>query len=205
MARNSKVKAAVAAKGFTKAQIWRMVLGGLLVLNLVGAWMVLYPPGGSEETLNEELIRLQAQVQKTKGQMDAAKAHAQAIEKGRGAAEEFLNEYFVTRRTLATTLLTELNQIAARAGIKERGNSFSVELIEGSEVLGMDIITANFEGTYRNLLNFVREIDRSPRLLIIESLNAAPQTGSSMLNVVVKMNAFIREDGPLQVAQEVGQ
>lgn len=202
MAKNSKVKAAVAAKGFSKAQIVRIVLGVLLALNLVGAWMVLYPPGGSEETLNEELVGLQSRVLKTKSQLDEARKHALAIEKGRGSAEEFLNRYFVTRRAVPTTLLTELDEIARRAGIKDRGNNFGAELIEGSETLGMVIITANFEGTYRNLLNFVREIDRSPSLLIIESLNAAPQQGSNMLNVTVKMEAFIREDGPLQVAQE---
>ena len=36
-------------------------------------------------------------------------------------------------------------------------------------------ITANYEGTYANLMRFVHELDRSPRLLIIEALNAAPQ------------------------------
>ncbi len=202
MAKNSKLKASAAAKGPGKAQIARIVLGVLVVLNLAAAALVLYPPGGSAEALEEDLVRLQSQVRQAKTRLDETKQHATAVEKGRGAADEFLSKYFVTRRTVPSTMLTELNQIAQRAGIKDRGNAFSIDLIDGSETLGMVTITANFEGTYRNLLSFVREIDRSSSLLIIESLNATPQQGTSILTVAIKMEAFIREDAPLQVASQ---
>jgi hypothetical protein len=41
----------------------------------------------------------------------------------------------------------------------------------------------------------VHEIDRSPRLLIIESLTAAPQAGSDDLNVSMKLDTFVRDNG----------
>jgi hypothetical protein len=195
MAKNSKIKAPVTAKRANKAQIARIVLGVLVVLNLVAAWLVLYPPGGSAEALEQDLVRFQTQLKQSRTRLEETKKHAEAVEKGRGAADEFLKSYFVPRRSAPTLFLRELNQIAERAGIKDRGNQFSADVIEGSEDLGMVTITANFEGTYRNLLNFVREIDRSSSLLIIESLNAAPQQGSNILNVAIKMEAFIREDG----------
>ena len=188
------------------AQIVRAAVGALVVLNLIAAWLVFNPPGGSADALEQDLARLQGQVKQAKGRMEETKQHAAAVQKGRGDADEFLGKYFIGRRSAPTILLTELNQIAQKAGIKDRGNNFSIDLIEGSEVLGMMTITANFEGTYRNLLNFVREIDRSPSLLIIESLNAAPQQGSNNLMVAIKMEAFIREDvGRVeQIAQAEG-
>ncbi|MEO5923539.1 MAG: hypothetical protein ABIR70_06910 [Bryobacteraceae bacterium] len=195
MAKNSKAKAPVAAKRANKAQIARIVLGVLVLLNLAAAALVLYPPGGSAEALEQDLVRLQADIKKSKTRLDETRQHALAVEKGRGAADEFLNKYFVPRREAPTALLTELNQIAQRAGIKDRGNQFSADLIDGSETLGMLTIAANFDGTYANLLSFVREIDRSSSLLIIESLNAAPQQGSNILSVSIKMEAFIKEDG----------
>jgi hypothetical protein len=151
-------------------------------------------------------VRLQGQVKQAKARMEETKQHAVAVQKGRTDADQFLTQYFMPRRIAPTMLLTELNQIVKKAGIQDRGNAFSIDLIEGSETLGMVTITANFEGNYRNLLNFVREIDRSPSLLIIESLNAAPQQGSNNLLVAIKMEAFIREDGslPEQVAQAEG-
>ena len=201
MAKNSSLKSTVKAKG--GVQLARVVMGVLIVLNLIAGWLVYSPPGGSAEALEQDLARLQAQVKQAKARMEETKQHAAAVEKGRGDADAFLARYFMPRRIAPTALLTELNDIARRAGIQERGNAFSIDLIEGSETLGMVTITANFEGTYRNLLNFVREIDRSPSLLIIESLNAAPQQGSNSLMVAIKMEAFLREDGsgPGQIAQ----
>jgi hypothetical protein len=61
----------------------------------------------------------------------------------------------------------------------------------------MMTITANYEGTYRNLLNFISELDRSEQLLIIESMSAAPQQGSNTLTVSMKIDAFIRDESRL--------
>ncbi len=203
MPKNTKSKAPAMAKRTDKAQMARIVLGALVLLNLVAAGLVLYPPGGSAETLEQDMVRLLAQIKQGKTRLEETKKHAEAVEKGRGAADEFLTKYFIPRRSAPTALLTELNQIAQRAGIKDRGNNFSADLIDGSEALGMVTITANFEGTYANLLNFVREIDRSSSLLIIESLNAAPQQGSNVLSVAVKMESFIKEDGSGALAQQL--
>lgn len=205
MAKNSKIKAPVAAKRANTAQTARVVLGLLVVLNLAAAWYVLYPPGGSAETLEQELVSLQAQLKQSKTRLEESKKHAGAVEKGRGGADEFLSKYFVPLRSAPTTFLTELNQIATRAGIKDRGITYSPDVIDGSEELGMLTITANFEGTYKNLLSFVREIDRSPNLLIIESLNATPQQGSNVLTVAIKMEAFLREDGSAPIPEPRAQ
>jgi hypothetical protein len=65
----------------------------------------------------------------------------------------------------------------------------------------MMTITANYEGTYRNLLNFISELDRSDQLLIIESMSAAPQQGSNMLTVSMKIDAFIRDESGAPAAE----
>ena len=67
------------------------------------------------------------------------------------------------------------------------------EAIEGSDTLSMLTITGNFEGTYADLLKFVNQIDRYPRLLIIEQLTASPQAGTGLLSVSVKLNTFVRD------------
>jgi hypothetical protein len=74
--------------------------------------------------------------------------------------------------------------------------------VEGSDTLSMLTITANYEGAYADLLHFVHEVDRSPRLLIIESLNAAPLQGGGQLSVSIKLESFVREDGTELPAEE---
>lgn len=194
----------MALKGqkWTVPQIARAVVGVLLVVNLALAWWVVNPPGGSAEALEEDIVRLQAQIKQAKASADEVKKHAESVTKGRTQADEFLNHYFVTRRTLPTTLINELHRIEQKAGIKDRGQANALDMIDGSDTLGMVTISWNFEGSYRNLMAFVREIDRSPSLLIIDSLNATPQTGgSNNLLVSMKLNAFLREDGSIAPAE----
>jgi hypothetical protein len=62
-------------------------------------------------------------------------------------------------------------------------------------------ITAGYEGTYADLLHFLRELDRANRLVIIESLAASPQQGSGLLNITLRLNSFIRE-APLVASAE---
>lgn len=95
-------------------------------------------------------------------------------------------------------LLSQLGNAARESKIKEKERSVSIDPIDGSDTLSMMSITANYEGTYADLLHFVHEIDRSSSLMIIESLNAAPQTGTNVLSVAMKLDTFVRDDARLQ-------
>jgi hypothetical protein len=183
------------------------VLGALLLFNLVAAGLVLYPPGGSAEALEQHLVSLQSAVAQARLRLERSRAQAESVAKGRIEGDQFLKEYFVARRELPSTLLAELNKIADQAKIRDRGSAYSIERIEGSETLNMLTISANFECTYRQLLDFVRQVDRSQSFLIIESLSAAPQPNSNLLTVAMKMDAFVRDDGmPLELASgEIAQ
>ena len=55
----------------------------------------------------------------------------------------------------------------------------------------MMTITAAYEGTYQDLMHFVFELDRTPGMLIVESLSAAPQANSDILSVSMKLNTFV--------------
>src|SRR6185436_17083078 len=100
-------------------------------------------------------------------------------DQARTEGDKFLRGYFLARRTAASTLAIELTGMAKSAGIKHKEHSFAPELIEGSDSLGMMTITANYEGTYADLIQYTNKLDRSPRFFIIESLAAAPQQGGN--------------------------
>jgi hypothetical protein len=198
MPRNSKsVAAPNQAHGPDPSRIVRPILGALVVLNLVAAGLVLYPPGGSADSLERELVSLQTQIAQKRTLLQQTKEHAEAVQNGRGEGDQFLDKFFLRRRTVSSTLLAELTEAAKQAQIKERGQANASEFVDGSDSLAMMTITADYEGTYSNLMKFVREIDRSPRLMIIESLNAAPQQGNNTLTVSMKINVFVQDDEQL--------
>ena len=172
----------------------RVLLGVLLAANLVAAGILLFPPGGSAEDLEKQLASLQSQATTKRALLEKTRRHVAAVNLGRSEGDQFLGTYFLTRRAAAEMLLTELGNAAAGSKIKEKERSVSVEPIEGSDTLSMMSIVANYEGTYADLLHFVHEIDRSSSLMIIESLNAAPQAGTNNLSVSLKLDTFVRED-----------
>jgi hypothetical protein len=167
----------------------------LAAANVVAAILVMYPPGGSADDLERQRANLQVQLATRRAQIEQTRQHAGSVEIGRSEGEKFLNDYFLARRTAYSTLLSELDAAADQAKIKPKEHAYATEPIEGSDSLSLMTITANYEGTYANLMRFVHEIDRSPRMLIIEALNAAPQQGSGTLSVSMKIDAFVRGDG----------
>jgi Tfp pilus assembly protein PilO len=181
----------------------RIVLGVLVAANLAAAALVLFPPGGSAEDLQRQMASLQSQISSNQALLERTRQHLAAVEKGRNEGDRFLSSYFLVKRTASLTLLGELSEAANRSKIKPKENSYSDEPIEGSDSLKMLTITYNLDGAYRDVLSFVHELDRSPRLLIIESLIAVPQQGSNVLSVSMKVDTFVREDASAQAAGAV--
>src|SRR6185369_7054197 len=96
----------------------RIVLGALLALNLIAAGLVLFPPGGSADDLERELASLQSQIRQKRALLDRSRVNVAAIEKARGEGDHFLNDYFLSRRTADSALLSELNAAASKAQMK---------------------------------------------------------------------------------------
>jgi Tfp pilus assembly protein PilO len=179
----------------------RVGLGVLLALNLIAGWFVYSPLGGSAEEMENRLLDLRRQVSTKQAVLKRSKDLAAKVDKGRTQGDEFLGKYFLSRPTTYSTLVGELNQLAKAAGVRPKEQAFNEEEVEGSDELGMVSITAGYEGSYADLLHFLREIDKANRLVIIESLAASPQQGSGVLNISLRLNTFIRETPlPPQVA-----
>src|ERR1700722_11577894 len=177
---------------------WRIALLALAVATAAAGWIAVNPPGGSAEDLKQQLGILETQVAAKRTRLPSPRQHVAAVEQGRAEGDKFLDQYFLARRTAYSTLLSELVDAADRAKIKPKEHAYATEPIEGSDSLSMMSISANYEGTYANLMRFVHELDRSPRLLIIEALNAAPEQSGGTLNISMKIDTFVRDDGSAQ-------
>jgi Tfp pilus assembly protein PilO len=177
--------------------IARAALGTLLLLNLVAAYAVLQPLGGSAEDLEQELSARQSELHQRQRAMTRLRQLVSKIETARTAGDTFLTQYFLEGRTASSSIIGEITLAAKDAGIQPREHTYSFDPIEGSDTLGMLTVDGNYQGTYRDLLEFVNRLDKSPRFLIMESLSVAPQTGGNLLNIRIKFNAFVRESAPL--------
>lgn len=174
----------------------RVVLGVLLLANLTAAYAIFQPLGGSAEELNQQLTDMGLQLKREQIQLQRTRALVAKIEQARSSGDSFLQTYFMSRRTLSSTIVAELQKAAKDAGIKRVQHSFTIDPIEGSDTLSMVTVVGNYEGSYGDLLQFVNRLDKSGRFLIIDTMSAAPMQGTANLSITIKLNTFVREDGP---------
>lgn len=179
----------------------RLVLGALLAANLAAAWFAFHTPGGTAEDLERELVDKRRQLVARRQAVERLKQQVARAEAARESGDAFLREYFLPRQHAYSLLEIELANAARRSGVRPRERNISFEPIEGSDTLGVLNINASFEGTYADLIELLYALDRSRRMLILEQLQASPQQSGATLAMTLKLNAFIRMEGP-QEAEE---
>jgi hypothetical protein len=170
----------------------------LLVANLIAGYFVLRPIGGAPEDLQQQVVRMGTDIIQQQANLEKTRALAGKIEIGREQGGKFLSNYFLPRRTAYSTIMTDLYDAANQSKVTPKDSTNTIEPVEGSDSLEMMQITWNFEASYDNLLHFVNLIDKTNRLLIMEGLNATPQQGAKSLNVMLKLDTYVREDGSAQ-------
>ena len=173
----------------------RLVLGMLAAANLVAGYFVLRPPGGSSQELRQQVVERRTQIRQQQGALDRTRLMTSKIEIGRGEGDKFMSKYFLPRRSAYSIVMAELNDLANQSKVTAKESANAIEPVDGSDTLDMMQITANYEATYGDLVRFVNLIDKSHRLLVMESLNATPQQGGGKLNVMLKLDTFVVEDG----------
>ncbi len=173
----------------------RVVLGVLLLANLMTAVIAFKPFGGGADDLRRDRNTLRQQLAQLKLQVAQNRRMVEKLDTARSQGDQFLAKYFTQRRVVTSTIQGELVQIAKDAGITYQPTTWNIEPLEGSDTLAMMTINAGCQGTYAALSKFVNLVDKSPRFLIIESMVAAPQQTGQVLNVTVKVDTFVKEEG----------
>ncbi len=174
----------------------RLILGVLLAANLAAALLLFRPWAESPEEMEARLGRLRSEIQRKQQNVARLETLVEKSRKAREQGDAFMAKYFLDRRTASSTIISELRDTAAKAGIEQQEQTFSFEPIEGSDNLYMMTISGNYEGRYEDLVKFLNLLDRSPRFLILDTLAASPQRAAGALNVNFKMHAFVIKGKP---------
>ncbi len=171
----------------------RIVLGTLLGLNLIAALLLLEVFGGSPEGLEANMRRLESQLQQQRQRLDQTRVLAAKMQTGGADGARFIETYFLDQRQAAAGILESLDAVESGAGIRSRGKNFSVEAIEGTEDYVLLTIDAGYEATFADMVAFVSAVDRSERLIILDSLQVTPAQDALTLQVQARMYAFVKQ------------
>jgi Tfp pilus assembly protein PilO len=172
----------------------RLVLGLLLAANLVAAGFAFHLFDDSPDKLARQVQSTRQQVLGAILKLNRTRQLAGKVEKGRDEGTKFIGTYMTSRRATYSTILTELAETALGNGMRLKDSTMNLDAIQGTDSLDVMVISASFEGPYKNLVQFVNAIDKSKRFLIIENLAASPQQNGATLQVTLKLNTFVKDD-----------
>jgi Tfp pilus assembly protein PilO len=167
-----------AASGQLKLRIFLVTL---LMLNAVAFYFYFDPPGGSQQDLAAQDQQIRNQINAMNVQGAKLQLMASRVETGSSQIADFQKKYFLPQRIAYGAVIEEIQRMAKISGLQERDAGFSEEPIEGTADLSLLNIKANYEGNYPSLMRFLYETDRSPMLLMLDSLTAAPERNGNIV------------------------
>jgi Tfp pilus assembly protein PilO len=186
------------SNGTRGVRFWLQILAVVLAcLNVVALFFYFDPPGGSRRQLSQQDLQIRNQITGTRGKALKLKSVAAKVQLGSAESADFESKYFLPNRVAYATVIAEIQRMAKTSNLRERDAVFTEEPVEGSADLSILSSTANYEGTYANLMRFLYEVDHSPMLLILENLQAAPQQTNGQIATSIRFQAIMREgSGP---------
>jgi Tfp pilus assembly protein PilO len=170
----------------------RAGLGLLLAANLAAAVFVLHPLGGSVEDLAREMQSKRQDLAQQTQRLERTRSLVGKVQQAKVEGDKFLDECTMERRSAFSSVLTDVDKMAVDSGMKPKESSYVLDPVEGSDTILQLTISQNFEGSYESLTKLVNMLDKSPRFLIIDSLQAQPLS-SGGLSLTLRLFAFVRE------------
>src|SRR5947209_8144276 len=169
----ARLKSFGKASPISNVRFWFVAGGGvLLIANLAMLFLVLFPPGGSEAQLVSQREQLQTEIRLAKAGTTRLRNVSGKVESGSQQATEFEKQYFLQERLAYSAIMAEIQRMAKETSVEEREAVYSKEPIEGSDDLSILNAGVRFRGSYANLMRFLNEADKSPLLLMIDTVRA---------------------------------
>lgn len=194
MPRNFEWLAGILGGAQRGPRFWLQLTGAVLALfNGIALYLYLDPPGGSRAELIAEGQQVHNQILATRSTAVRLRNVAEKVELGSKESADFETRYFLPKRVAYETVIAEIQRMVQASGLHERDAVYTEEPIEGTADLTLLTSTANYEGSYDNLMRFLYDVDESPMLLMLDNLQAAPQQRGGQINTSIRFQTIVQE------------
>ena len=167
-----------------------IALGALVLLNVAVYFTFTLPRTQKRRNLDERLKVAQAEVALERQRMDALRAHFELINANNRDTTEFYRRRIGRRDTTMVPLLRDLEAMARSRGLKVASQSYGVEPVKGLE-LERFVVKLPVKGTYREVLAFVEELERSSRFVTLDEVRANAQSEGE-IEVQLALSCYFR-------------
>ena len=167
---------------------------GLLAVNLVGfaAWTLPRAHGQRSAALRAEAFR--AAVRQQRAEAAALRERAAAITANAADLQRFYARYAGTEQADLVPTLEAVEELARLPGLRPGGRGYRREAVAGTHLERL-AIALPLEGSYEQLVSFLREVERSPRFLTIDGVSLQGGRGVGTAELRVELSTYLKAEG----------
>ena len=165
----------------SRRQRRQYIFAGMLavtaVVNVLFYFILNRPAETNYRRLQQSIEQLQTHVQESQKRLAALENTNTQVDQFDQDRRNLLTQHFLPRDTGYSRILTQLDEIVRRTGVKE--TRITLPLEETQFGLNAVRITLPVEGGYSNVVNFIRELEKSDIFLLISSIAVAPSADAT--------------------------
>jgi len=174
--------------------LWRRVLVpafvALLVVNaaVLAAWTV--PRTLRQKNAAQRAVEARAELSRERERAEALRERSEAIHANRADLERFYATLAGSERDLVP-MLEEIESLAREPGLQPSSRAIRRDDVDKAP-LERVAMTLPLEGSYAQLVGFLRGVERSPRFLTVDriSLRADAESGGALQ---VQLSTYLRQ------------
>ncbi len=161
----------------------RIALALLIAVDLCLAFFLWQPSREGPQSMRAQRDRLAIQAELLRADVERGEKIRASLPQVRSDCDAFYRESFLNAASGYSSIQSDMDAIAAKAGVRTSGLTFAQKAIEGRGVTEISIKT-DVEADYPSLIRFINNIERSGNFYLLDDLHLASATaGEIKLNI----------------------
>jgi Tfp pilus assembly protein PilO len=162
-----------------------VALAALVAVNAVGYLAFTLPSTMRQRNLGSRLRSATGEVERERERQRSLKAHFDLVTANTRDTNDFYQQRIGSRATALVPLLREVESLARGRGLRVGNQSFTYKPIKGAPLDHFQV-DMPLKGTYRELVEFVADLERSSQFVTLDEVSVrAQEGGEAELQVVL--------------------
>lgn len=182
-------------RGLKLAPAWRrparLALLALLALNVALAAGFTVPRGLAQRRLDDRVAGLKAERAVALARQQALREREELLARNQRDATQLTERLIGTREETLVSVLEELDAAGRELNLRFGPRSLSPGDVKGVAITRVRI-SLPVEGSYRELVTFVRRLEHSRRFLSVDELRLSEREGGQRASLEVRVSAYFR-------------
>ncbi len=166
--------------------LFAAVLGVIAVINLL-FFLILYRPiRGEYYRLQGSIQKLRAEVQSQQQEVDRLEKLSAQLEGSQKDRQRLFTTHFIPRSAGFSEILPQLDAIAEHAGVHKTRVDYAIDEAPRYGLYSVKM-KVPVTGGYSNIVNFIKDLEHSNTLFIINSIEVRGDSGSPGADIALSM------------------